>query len=182
MPDKSRRHKLSAKDQLYLCALLATGYNSQRCADIFEEEYGIKITPDNVFQNYIQNKKWQKIIKRMQREAERKVLQHPLAQKTNRLNILRDAVNEAFTWRLDKIHYNKDGKELSRIMKRNFGVTAALMREARAEIEGDKPLIDASQHTHITFLKSALTKSEEINDNGHVRPREAVASNQEVKA
>ena len=138
MPDQGSKHKLSAKDQLNLCALLAVGYNSQRCTDIFEEEYDIEITPANVFNNYIQNKKWQKIIKRMQREAERRVLSHPLAKKINRLKLLQDAINEAFTWRLDKIHYDKEGNELSRIEKRNIGMIAALIREARAEIEGEK--------------------------------------------
>jgi hypothetical protein len=152
MPDRRTAHKLSAKDQLNLCALLAVGYNSQRCADIFDEEYGIDITPDNVWQNYIQNKKWQKIIKRMQREAERRVLSHPLAKKINRLKLLQDAINEAFTWRLDKIHYDKEGNELSRVEKRNIGMIAALIREARAEIEGDKPLVDASSHLHFSNI------------------------------
>jgi len=138
MPNQETAQKLSAKDQLNLCALLAVGYNSQRCADIFEEEYDIEITPQNIWQNYIQNKKWQKIIKRMQRETERKVLSHPLAKKINRLKLLQDAINEAFTWRLDKIHYDKEGNELSRIEKRNIGMIASLIREAREEIEGTK--------------------------------------------
>ncbi len=137
MPDQQGKHKLSAKDQLNLCALLAVGYNAQRCADIFEEEYGIKLSCENISNNYIKVKKWQKIIFRMQREAERKVLSHPLTKKINRLNLLRDAINEAFTWRLDKIHYDKEGNELSRVEKRNIGMIAQLIREARAEIEGD---------------------------------------------
>lgn len=150
MPNAITAHKLSAKDQLNLCALLAVGYNSQRCADIFEEEYGIHISQQNISENYLRSKKWQKIIKRMQRETERKVLSHSLAKRINRLTILQDAINEAFTWRLDKINYDKDGNEISRVEKRNIGMIAALIREARAEIEGDKPLIDAS--THVTYV------------------------------
>jgi hypothetical protein len=138
MPNEETAHKLSAKEQLKLCALIAVGYNSQRCADIFEEEYGIGLSQQNVSDNYIHNKKWQKIIKRMQREAERRVLAHPLAKKINRLKLLQDAINEAFTWRLDKIHYDHEGNELSRVEKRNIGMIAALIREARAEIEGEK--------------------------------------------
>lgn len=153
MPDQKSSHKLSARDQLNLCALLAVGYNAQRCADIFEEEYGIEITLQNVWTNYIQSKKWQKIIKRMAREAERKVLQHPLARKINRLNLLKDAINEAFTWRLDKIHYDKEGTELSRVEKRNIGMVAQLIREARIEIEGEKPLIDASVKNYVQIYR-----------------------------
>ncbi len=135
MPNEETAHKLSAKEQLDLCALIAIGYNAQRCADIFEEERNIVLSNDNIYQNYIRNPKWQKIIKRMQREAERKVLSHPLAKKINRLNLLKDAINEAFTWRLDKINYDKEGNELSRVEKRNIGMIAALIREAREEIE-----------------------------------------------
>jgi len=137
---------------LELCALLAVGYNCQRCSDIFKEEYDIDLSIQNIYQNYLNNKKWNKIITRMQREAERKILSHPLAKKSNRLNLLKDAINEAFTWRLDKINYDKEGNELSRVEKRNIGMIAALIREARAEIEGDKALIDASVHHHLTNI------------------------------
>ena len=130
--------KLSAREQLLLCSLLAVGYNAQRCADIFEEEHGISITRENVSINYLHDKKWKKIIQRMAREAEKKVLSHPLAQKINRLKILSAAINEAFAWRLDKVYYDKDGTELSRVEKRNTGMIAMLIREAREEVEGQR--------------------------------------------
>ncbi len=173
MPDQKSAHKLSGRDKLNLCALLAVGYNTTRCCNIFEEEYGIEISPQNVWQNYQQNKKWQKLIKRMAREAERKVLQHPLAKKINRLNLLKDAINEAFTWRLDKIHYDKEGNELSRIEKRNIGMIAALVREARAEIEGDKALIDNSKHIHY-HLGERLKESREKANAGKNRVKAIV--------
>ena len=157
MPDTKSQHKLSAKDQLNLCALLGVGYNPQRCSDIFDEEYGIEISPQNIWQNYIQNKKWQKIIKRMQREAERKVLSHPLAKKVNRLNLLKDAINEAFTWRLDKINYDKEGNELSRVQKRNIGMIAALIREAREEIEPQK-IEHSGSIEHTLFFEGLISK------------------------
>jgi len=144
--------KLSARDRLNLCALLAVGYNSQRCVDIFHEEYGIDITVQNVWKNYIQREKWQKIITRMRNEAEKQILAHPLAKKINRLTILKDAINEAFTWRLDKIHYDKDGNELSRVEKRNIGMVAGLIREARAEIEGDSKLVINNTSTKMLIV------------------------------
>ncbi len=151
MPDKERQARLSGREQVELCALLAVGYNSQRCSDIFSEEYGIEITASNIYQNYQRGVKWKKLIARLTREAERNVMKHPLAKKINRLNLLRDAINEAFTWRLDKIHYDKKGRELSRIEKRNIGMIAQLIREARTEVEGDKPLIDQSKHYYMNF-------------------------------
>jgi hypothetical protein len=158
---------LSAKDQLKLCALLSVGYNPRVCADKFKEDFGIEITPDNVYQNYLKNKKWQKIIQRMAREAERIVLRHPLAKKVNRLNLLTEAANEALTWRVDKIYYDKDGIELSKLEKRNVGIIPNIIREARAEIEGDKSIIlDQSTHTHffIPVKLDAKTELEKITD------------------
>lgn len=141
--------KLSAELQLKVCALAAIGYNAQRITDILKEENGITVNRFGIYQNYITYPRYKKIITRMNREAEHKILKHPLALKLNRLQILRDAINEALTWRLDKINYDKDGRELSRIEKRNIGVIANLINEARREIEGDKPFID--QSTHITY-------------------------------
>lgn len=152
MPDATRRHKLSANEQLKLCALLSVGYNPRVCADKFKEDFGIGITPDNIYQNYLKEKKWQKIIERMAREAERRVLKHPLARKINRLNLLTEAANEALTWRVDKIYYDKDGNELSKLEKRLPGLIPNIIREARAEIEGDKALITLTQTQHTIFM------------------------------
>lgn len=149
-------HKLEPKNQLQLCALLATGYNPERCRDIFKEEYEIEITSQCIRTNYLDSKKWKKIIYRMAREAERHVLKHPLAKKINRLKILQAAINEAFAWRLDKINYY-EGEELSRIDKRNICTVAGLIREVRAEVEGDKPLVDQSTHYH--FYKNIIKKA-----------------------
>jgi len=66
-------------------------------------------------------------------------MKHPLAKKENRLAILNKAINEAMTWRLDQIRYDKDGREVSRIEKRQVGTVASLVREARAEVEGEAP-------------------------------------------
>lgn len=184
MPDPKRMPKLSGREQIELCALLAVGYNSQRCVDIFNEEYGIEMSAQNVYLNYQRNPRWKKLIARLTREAERNVMKHPLAKKINRLKLLQDAINEAFTWRLDKIHYDKNGNELSRVEKRNIGMIAQLIREARSEIEGDKPLIDQSKHiTIVTQLHTlAGTNGKPKENNGStVRQDDARTSLELVK-
>ena len=166
MPDKLREAKLSANQQLKVCALIAVGYNAQRISDILEEEDGVNVTLQNIYYNYIKNPRWKKIIERISRHAERKILKHPLAQKVNRLNILKDAINEAFTWRLDKINYDKQGNELSRVEKRNIGMVANLIHEARAEVEGEKPLFQINQYTQIWTQKTE--KAQEVDDTGRI--------------
>ena len=159
MPDDVRKSKLSASQKLKVCALIATGYNSERITNILEEEDGVTVTLQNIYRNYVTNPRWKKIIVRLKREADRQILQHPLALKVNRLNIIRDAINEAFTWRLDKINYDKKGNELSRVEKRNIGMIANLIAEARKEVEGDKPLIDQSKHITQIFLSERLKEA-----------------------
>ena len=175
MPDENGQAKLSGREQVELCALLAVGYNAQRCVDIFEEQYDITLTMQNVYQNYIKAPKWKKLIARRTREAERNVMKHPLAKKVNRLKVLQDAINEAFTWRLDKIHYDKDGTELSRVEKRNIGMIAQLIRETRIEIEGEK-IIDQSQHKHFYVVGQLHNLSRDNGkkpegDNGGISPK-----------
>jgi hypothetical protein len=41
----------------------------------------------------------------------------------------------------------------------------------------DTPLIDQSQHTHLTLVKDALVKSEDMDGTGHFRQREDTTSN-----
>ncbi len=50
MPNEETAHKLSGKEQLELCALLAVGYNAQRCSDILDEEYGVDLSVQNIYQ------------------------------------------------------------------------------------------------------------------------------------
>ncbi|MFA7706235.1 MAG: hypothetical protein WCX91_03945 [Candidatus Omnitrophota bacterium] len=161
MPDPSRQ-KLSAEEQLRLCSILSIGHNACVAADLLKEQTGIEISPQNIYQNYLKDKHWKKIIERMAREAERRVLKHPLAKKVNRLNLLKQAADECLSWRLDKINYDKDGNELSRIEKRNVGIMPQIIREARAEIEGDKSIIlDQSTHTHF-FIPVKLDAKAEL--------------------
>jgi len=99
-----------------------------------------------VNKEYLHGRKWQSYINRIRQMTIRRVAKIPIAEKANRLLRVQKLLDECMTWRLDKINYDKDGNELSKVMKRNIGAAAALLREAREEVEGPKPLIDQSQH------------------------------------
>jgi len=148
--------KLTAEQRYEIIPLIAEGYNAQRICDYLEYNYNIAITRQTIHRNYIRGKKWQKRILEIRANIDKDLAKHPLAQKVHRLNIIQEAINEAFTWRVDKIYYSKNGKELSRIMKRNIGTVAQLVAEARKEVEGDKPLVDQSKHVHHKFVIEQL--------------------------
>lgn len=148
------KHKLALKHQRYVCASLAVGFNPTVTADLLKENFGIEVSRENIYQEYLHGRKWKVRIARYRKMFDRKTLKHPLASKTIRLEIVSKAINEALTWRLDKINYDKQGNEVSRVEKRNVGAIASLVREARNEIEGPAPLIDMSKHDH--FVKIFL--------------------------
>lgn len=151
MPDALRKRKLSAELRNEVLLLIAIGYNARIIRDIIEEEHEVSVSTQNILVNYIHNPKYKERIKELRAKLDEDVLKHPLAQKRARLDILSRAIKEALTWRTDKINYDMFGRELSRIEKRRVGLVASLLKEARAEVEGEKPLVE--QHFHLTVEK-----------------------------
>ena len=149
MPDEKRKAKLSAKLKVKVLVMIATGYNARIIADYLDEEHGVTISTPCLYQHYIHNPKYKGRIKSLRNILDKNVMAHPLASKQNRLDILNKAIHECMTWRLDKINYDKDGNELSRVEKRNMQSIAYMVREARTEIEGEKP--DKEIHLHFNL-------------------------------
>ena len=135
--ERGRGDKLTADIRQYVCACLATGFCPEVVADKIEEEYGIKVAPIGIRQNYLQSPKWKKVIEGYRKRFEKDILKEPLALKANRLRWLQESLNEAMRWRHDKTYYF-EGQELSKVQKRNVGLVAGIIREARAEVEGEK--------------------------------------------
>jgi len=142
-------HKLSAKHKMFVCTLLATGFNPEYVVQELKDQYGIEVTRDNIRQNYQHSPRWKRKIRQIAAVYEKNLLKHPLANKTNRLNYLLTALTEALTWRTDKIITDENGVVTQKIEKRQIRAIASLIREARIEIEGDTPLIDNSKHSSL---------------------------------
>jgi len=134
----NHRPKLSAEQQREVCGLIAAGYGALRITQHFEEHYGISLNPTTLHVNYIRKKRWQPLINKLRAKMDANLANHCLASKTNRLDIIKEAIDECLTWRLDKIYYDANGKELSRIEKRNVTSIARLVEQARKEVDGDQ--------------------------------------------
>ena len=145
---KRGKNELLGNEKLQVCRWLATGYSAERVAQLCEEVLGKTVSRQNIHQNYMSKPRWKGIITRLTREAERKLADHVLMKKQNRLNILLEAINEALNWRIDKIQYDRFGRELCRIEKRHVGNIASLIREARAEAEGEKGITIYNSNTN----------------------------------
>ena len=131
-------HKLSDEQKMFVCAGLAQGHSPERVVQDISDEYGIVVSRNNIRENYQNSSKWKGKIEKLRELYDKEILKHPLACKINRLNWLLQAINEAFIWRVDKIFFDKESGSMSKIMKRNIGVVAGLIREARCEVEGDR--------------------------------------------
>lgn len=145
MPDKEHEKKLSDKMQMQVCAWIAEGWNAERIAQEIKDEWDIDISRAGIFANYIKAPKWQGIINNFRKGLEKELLKVPIANKKVRLKILERAANEAFTWRIDRVVYDKDGKEIERIEKRQIGTIPAIIDQARKEVEGNKIILQDSK-------------------------------------
>jgi hypothetical protein len=158
MPDGERAHKLISEEQLFVCACIAGGMNAELIKQELDEKYGKKVSVQNIYQGYIHAPKWKKRIESITKAMDKELAKHPLAKKETRLNFVLAALNEANIWRLDKIHFDKDGYEQAKVYKKNIGIVAGLIREARAEIEGERG-VEISNPVHIYLpAKDALPK------------------------
>jgi len=167
MPDKKSKAKLSGEQRIIVCTLFASGYNPERVSQELKDRFNITISRHSLYRNYLKSKKWQKIIERIAKRIENGLAKHPLYDKTKRLDIILDAINEAMTWRLDKINYDDKGIELSRVEKRQMGTIASLIAAAKSEVEGNKPLVTISNHFTIQKLHELAGK------NGHKKEKDA---------
>ena len=127
---RNKTYKLSPRQQRVACSLLGTGYSPQIVADILFQDHGVKISRKGIAK-YRDSRKWKDLIRRIQRYLRRKTIQHPVAQKVNRLDYLNRAINIAL---------NEGSAHLS-----------SLVREARIETEGEKALIEVGD-TLVVYL------------------------------
>lgn len=121
-PPKRLHHKLDQAQRREVVKLLAFGYSPEFIAKRCKSEWDISINPGSIRKNYLNGKKWQKHLERYRAKLDAEVLKHPLASKYNRLNILDTAVRKIL-----------NDQEVS-----NHGTLTSLVKEARAEIEGDR--------------------------------------------
>lgn len=138
MPSQKTSHKLLPQHKTEVCLCIALGYNAERIIEHLKDIFKVEVTRHNIYQNYIKSPKWQARAQDLAEKLDAELIKHPLAKKVNRLNILLKAINEALIWRDHKIYFDKDGDELARLEKLGIGNIASLVKEARAEVEGEE--------------------------------------------
>jgi len=163
-PHKIDPPKLSLEQQNEVAALAAVGYNAPNIREFIKEKYQITLNRVTLHKNYFKNKNWKAKIAKLREIADERLAKHALYPKVHRLDILLRAINEALEWRDDKLYFY-EGEEAGRIKKRNVCLIAPLMREVRAEINPDGPLIDNSKKEYYIKILHELAKDKDVPGN-----------------
>lgn len=159
MPSGINQYKLTAEQQNQVCSWIADGWTSRRIAEKVEEEYDIKISHIAIYEGYMHGKKWKPVIERFRKELIKNIMSVPIAQKKVRLREIEETINEAKRWRVDKLYFDKDGNEVGKVEKRNIGIIPALIKEARAEVEGDQDKAETNVYNIINYGTGGEVKS-----------------------
>lgn len=147
-------NRLIREEQLKVIQWLIERRTYQEISDLVKEKFGKTIRRD-AFYHYAHSKKWNKLIKRLRDRFEKNLLKIPIANKAHRLRFLQKVVDEGFKWSLKNI--SKDGDEIYEL---KLGAVVEAVREARKEIEGERPMVDLKVGVNVTqnFIQSLPDK------------------------
>ena len=124
-----------------MAVLLAEMKGYQEVAGIISQEFDRKETRFNVYR-FATTIRAKKIVPFLRNRFLKDIMKIPIANKSVRLARLEKIYHEAMGMSLKSV--NAYGK----IYWKQLAAAIDAMMAARTEIEGDKPLIDQSQHTH----------------------------------
>ena len=147
--------------QFKICLWLALRKTTVQVRDLLNDRCNIDMSVQNIDSTYRYAPRWKPIITYLRERFLRNISRIPIANKAYRLWLLNEAAVEALTW------HTKSIGQYGSVKEKKIGTLAVLTREARAEIEGDKPFIDQSKHFHFTnfkeFVANAYKNSERTN-------------------
>ncbi len=132
--------------QFDICLWIAEGKTTRQILDLVEDKYYLKMSSQNINVSYRWGKKWKKVIQYLRSRYLKNLSRIPIANKAHRLRLLHQAAEECLKWRTKSVN------QYGIVQEMKVGVLPSLISEARKEIEGERPLIDASQHTHFTKI------------------------------
>jgi len=143
-PGRPRRQ--SKEYQFDICLYIAMGKSTRSIVDMLQDKYKIRSSFANIDANYRMNARWKKVVSYLRERYLKNMSRIPIYQKTHRLRLLDQAATEALTWR------KKSKNEHGVVYEMKIGALPSILEQARKEIEGEKPLVDASKHYHFTSI------------------------------
>ena len=139
----SRRKDHDRYYQFKICLWLALGKSDTQIIHLLRDKFNIEMSRQNVNENYRHGSKWIPIINYLRTRYLNNISRIPIANKAYRLQLLQEAGEDALTW------HRKSINQYGTVDEKKIGIIASLVKEARTEVEGEKPLVDQSLHVTI---------------------------------
>ena len=147
------RPKADGRDyKLEICYQIACGSRTVRIQEVLKEKFDMEIDRSSIDKTYRNKPRWQKLSMWIRQRMERKMLDIPIANKMLRLKRLEEVYNKSMilkTRRYSSVQVGEDEYEVKEIKERRLGEAIRALKEARVEVEGDKPLVKA-ENVNIT--------------------------------
>ncbi len=139
---KSAEELLTHDEKLEVIKWFVELRSTGEIVDLVKDEFDKTITRQGIWR-YRNSNKWKPVIARLRTRFEKSILKIPIANKVDRVRYLQQVVREGLKWSLKTV--TKDGEEIYEL---KLGAVTQALKEARVEMEGEKPLIDKSKHYH----------------------------------
>lgn len=133
---KGNGHALSRAEQLQVCIWYAELNEPPDIVNLIQEKFGKKVVLNTAW-HYRTHPKWRRLTRYLRRRLVRSLLIIPIANKDVRLRRLEKIYRQAMTEHVVSI--SKGGEEILGI---DLHAATTALRDARKEIEGDKPTVN----------------------------------------
>jgi len=137
--------KLTRPEQLQVCVWLAELHTPSEVIRLIEDNFSKHIAWGSV-NRYSLSPRWKRVIDFLRNRINADLTKIPIANKSTRLRRLENIYQQAMTETLKSI------SQYGRVYEFKLSSAINALIEARKEIDGEKPLIDASTHYHYTNI------------------------------
>lgn len=145
-PNQKLKQKLTRDEQLQVCVWFAEMRDLGQIDELVQSRFGKKLSKVALWE-YKRRPKWAKVISFLKERFKKNLASIPIANKEVRLKRLERIYELSLTPSL------KSRDQFGNIYEIKLGNAAQVLREARVEMEGEKPLVDNSTHTHTTLIQ-----------------------------
>lgn len=132
--------KLTREQQIQVCVWAAMGWGATQICEHALVEWNLTLNRSSIHTDYLSPSaplKWRRLIRALRSRLIDSVAAIPIAHKSYRLAQLQDALIEARRWRLKSI------TQWGKVHEQKFGAVASLIEQARKEVDGEGPMIEA---------------------------------------
>lgn len=152
-----KKGKVPPNIKAEIVKMVACGFNPSIIQQALRDEYDFDLTKQCIWKSYICNPKFRVLAEKFQETITQELQKIPIARKEVRLLVIQKAINECLRERVSKREYDEDGNVTETMVKLQPAAVASLVKEARAETEGE--IKDEEKITMLDIIRNFTKKS-----------------------